>query len=606
MWGRLIVLLLPVAVLGVWLKLLRIRSFYPEAGLADVAVKVASDVAFGVSWMLLWVLACLVTKGRARQVVFVLAQIATCVVGLLSVLNHEYMIRTGNPLTAEQIVTAVQQRGELNGLLQSQLTLSAQALIVTVLVGTLVAPWALGGLVARALRWRPTIRAKRVSAVACAGLLLASAWTAPTASAAFSLAPPVQLAITPVREALAYPEVSDEDVATPNPGATSLQPRSEQRRNVVIITLESQRATSTLPETRQPVTPVLDALAETSIVPERGYTVLPHTSKALTAIHCGVVPPLDSENSEADQGSLPAKCLPGLLAEQGYQTAFFQSATETFERRRGTVSNLGFGFFKPVDQMNSAGFSTANYFGYEDSIMLAPQRAWLQENAGEPFLLSMLTVSAHHDYNLPGIEQIDFVDDEVMNKYLNGLHYQDQFVGKVIDMFKDLGLYDNTVFVVSGDHGEGFGEHRIYQHDNTIYEEGIRIPILIHDPQRSGQLIDGPVNQLAIFPTVVDALGFDVVSEEQYRPSLLSGQPQGPVMVTCYARARCSATLEGDTKVIHHFGDRRDEVYDLSVDPYELQDLAADTDSAWIAQQADLATSWYSLTERRYVLYREQ
>ena len=52
------------------------------------------------------------------------------------------------------------------------------------------------------------------------------------------------------------------------------------------------------------------------------------------------------------------------------------------------------------------------------------------------------------------------------------MRYLDFFVRNVIDQYKELGLYDDTIFVIYGDHGEGFGEHDLYQHDNTIYQEG--------------------------------------------------------------------------------------------------------------------------------------
>lgn len=166
--------------------------------------------------------------------------------------------------------------------------------------------------------------------------------------------------------------------------------------------------------------------------------------------------------------------------------------------------------------MNTLGYHKANYFGYEDDIMLLPQRTWLKQHRDQPFLLGMLTVTGHHDYVLKGYEPIDFVDDPLLNRYLNAIHYQDRFVGKVLDMFKELGLYDDTVFVITGDHGEGFGEHRVYQHDNTIYEEGLRIPYLVIDPSRAGRLINGPVSQLAVLPTMVDAAGFDLVSVDEH------------------------------------------------------------------------------------------
>ncbi|MGO1383744.1 MAG: LTA synthase family protein [Arachnia sp.] len=605
LWGRLITLLVPMAVMGVALKLVRIHQFFPYAGVADFATKVSSDVAFGGAWALLWALGCLFTRGHVRTLVFYTAHAATALVGIFAVLNHEYVLRTGNPLSWSTLVLAVREGGELEALIGSQISTAAVSLLVGVGVIVLVLPLLLGPFLSRHLRPHPRARVKAASVAGLVALVLASGWSAPTASAAFSLAPPLQLAITPVRAANAYPEELATQTVTPTPETTRLIEGGGDPRNVVIITLESQRAAATLQDVKQPVTPVIDELMETSIRPERGYSVLPHTSKALTAIHCGLGPPLDSNNTEADPGSLPGTCLPSLLAEQGYATSFFQSATERFERRRGTVGNFGFDDFLSVDQMDSSGFNRANYFGYEDDIMLQPQREWLEKNGEQPFLLSMLTVTGHHDYALTGYPVIDFVEQPQLNNYLNSIHYQDQFVGRVIDMFKDLGLYEDTIFVIVGDHGEGFGEHRVFQHDNTIYEEGIRIPFLIHDPQRTGELIEGPANQLAVLPTVVDLLGFALDTDAAYQPSLVSGEPQGPVVTTCYARGKCTATLDGDLKLIHHFDDRRDEVFNLANDPHETQDLIEETDQAWIDEMRDIALRWYLDTQNSHAAFRD-
>lgn len=603
--GRLLVLVLPVALLGVWLKLARIDRFYPGSQAADIAAKAWSEAAFGAAWILLW--AGLVAFGPRwyRAAALLAAHVATLVLGVFLVVSHEYVMKTGNPLTAEQILYAWRGRGELDALLESQTSPATLGLLVWVVISTTVLPPLLAGPVSRVLR-SPSRLVRRAVAAGAALLLAASAWSAPTVSAAFALAPPVQLVVTPLREASAYPDEPSADVAADVAAPdTRLEPTAgEDQRNLVIITLESHRATSTLPETRQPVTPVLDALAADSLTPSRGYSILPHTSKALTAIHCGFAPPTDHDNTEADAGSLPLPCLPELLAEQGYSTAFFQSATENFERRRGTARNLGFESFRSMDSMDKDGFFRANYFGYEDDIMLGPARDWLDAVDGSPFQMSLLTVTGHHDYILHGQDLIDFVDDPLLNSYLNAIHYQDAFVGRVIEMFKELGLYEDTVFVVTGDHGEGFGEHRVFQHDNTIYEEGIRIPYLVHDPRAAGVRLDQPANQLAVLPTAVDAIGFDLVSEHEYQPSLLSDAPQGPLVATCWARGRCTAVIDGDRKLIHHFGDRRDEVFDLAADSGELTDLAADSDPRWMAEMRDEALQWYVDAEAWYAAHR--
>ncbi|MEO7588117.1 MAG: sulfatase-like hydrolase/transferase [Arachnia sp.] len=604
LWGRLIALLVPIAVLGVALKILRIQEFFPTAGVAETAKNVSSDVAFGGAWVLVWTLGCLFTRRRFRTITFYVAHLATLLVGLFAVVNHEYVMTTGNPLTWPTLVDAAQRREELAAVIDSQIDDSLIGVLVGVGVGVVVVPLVLGPILSRLLKPNPRTRIKAASVVGLVVLLIAAGWSAPNASAAFSLAPALRLAMAPVRAATAYPRELAADAVTPTPETTRLVGHNGAFRNVVVITLESQRAAATLQDVKQPVTPVIDELMKTSIRPERGYSVLPHTSKALTAIHCGIAPPPDSDNSEADPDSLPAKCLPTLLKEQGYATSFFQSAIERFERRRATARNFGFQNFMSVDQMKTPGFQRANYFGYEDDIMLGPERTWLEKNGDGPFMLSMLTVTGHHDYALTGYPRIDFVEDPLLNNYLNGIHYQDRFVGKVVDMFKELGLYENTVFVVVGDHGEGFGEHQIFQHDDTIYEEGIRIPFLIHDPQRAGELVDGPANQLAVLPTVVDLLGFDLESDATYRPSLLSGEPQGPLVATCYARGKCTATIDGDIKLIHHFGDRRDEVFNVALDPHETTDLIGQTDQAWLAEMRGTALRWYVSTENRYAAFR--
>ena len=152
--------------------------------------------------------------------------------------------------------------------------------------------------------------------------------------------------------------------------------------------------------------------------------VTPHTSKSLTTIHCGVAPPLDTANSEADERGIAGPCLPELLIGKGYRTAFFQSAREQFERRRDLAGQMGFEQVESADTLPTEGFEEVNYFGYEDDVMLEPSRDGIDRNRAHPFLLSYLTVTTHHGYRLPdGIEQQDFVDDPRLNDYLNGLSY---------------------------------------------------------------------------------------------------------------------------------------------------------------------------------------
>jgi arylsulfatase A-like enzyme len=118
-------------------------------------------------------------------------------------------------------------------------------------------------------------------------------------------------------------------------------PRTE-KRNVVLIHLESTRARSVTPYNKDlKTTPFLDELAESSLFVERAYTTVPRTSKAITSVNCGIQPHLIEEITEARQGGIPLRGLAALLKEQGYSTAFFQSLTENFENFRDLVRNFG-------------------------------------------------------------------------------------------------------------------------------------------------------------------------------------------------------------------------------------------------------------------------
>ena len=127
------------------------------------------------------------------------------------------------------------------------------------------------------------------------------------------------------------------------PGA----PTGDRPRNVVTITMESLRAeATTIGNPDRDTTPFLADLAERSLVAENAYTVVPHTSKALTASGCGYAPPLDTRLTESEPAGLPSACLPGLLfAKRG--EVDWRTPVEAIEKYRlhdvnaGTSGNAG-------------------------------------------------------------------------------------------------------------------------------------------------------------------------------------------------------------------------------------------------------------------------
>src|ERR687890_870808 len=223
-------------------------------------------------------------------------------------------------------------------------------------------------------------------------------------------------------------------------------PRTE-KRNVVLIHLESTRACSTTPYNEKlKTTPFLEELARTSLLVERAYTTVPRTSKAIISVNCGIQPHLVEEITEARQGGIPSRGLADLLKEQRYSTAFFQSSTENFENFRDLVENFGYAEYYPLESFDEEyreGFEWANHFGYEDDILLKPSEEWLKKHRDQPFMVKYLTGTGHEEYLVPSrYGREHFSNDEILDRYLNCLRYQDFFVKNLINQYKELGYYE--------------------------------------------------------------------------------------------------------------------------------------------------------------------
>ncbi|MFU8802684.1 MAG: sulfatase-like hydrolase/transferase [Bradymonadaceae bacterium] len=379
--------------------------------------------------------------------------------------------------------------------------------------------------------------------------------------------------------------------------------KDDQRpKNVVFIVLESIRTSATsYHDSTFDLTPTLEALSAHSLVAMQAYTTVPHTSKALVSILCGIDPYLRMPIREAGERGLPTRCLPELLAEHGYRTAFLQSATGRFESRGSLVDNMGFETFLPIEAMDPKDFAVVNYFGYEEDIMLEPARLWHEADLDTPFFATYLTLTAHHDYRPParpdGYER--HVDDEEFNRYLNAVQYVDGFLGRLLDQYRALGIYENTLFVIVSDHGEAFGEHLRYQHDNVIYQEGIHVPLLVHRPwEPTATRLETPVTTLDLLPTTAELLGFEVEFESGAAslPGFALGQapPNRPIFAHCYYARRCAARIIGDEKFIHHFDRQPDELFDLRADPLERHNILADREAGDIETARRAVKEWRS------------
>lgn len=373
-------------------------------------------------------------------------------------------------------------------------------------------------------------------------------------------------------------------------------------KNVVILLLESTRADALSRETDylKPTTPFLDELSKNSLYASNAYTVFPYTSKAITATLCGIVPFQGMEVFE-NLFPMPVDCLPTLLSRHGYETVYFQSPTGFFENRRQLVTKMGFAQNYALEDFDLKGFEMVNYLGFEDDVMLEPSRQW-HENNDKPFLAVYLTGATHHPYSLPSsIEHQNYVMPGQFNDYLNTVNYLDSFAEKLIAQYKQAGLYENTIFLILGDHGEGFGEHASRAHGYSMFNEVLKIPLIIHAPGLvESKVHQALVSQLDVVPTLMELLGLQAATGFEGK-SLLSGEEK-PVYATCLVRKVCLSRIDEKYKYIFYFGDKSEDLFAYREDEDERVDLA-EQQPELVAEFRKQTFAWYQQYRSRYHAY---
>ncbi len=616
-WVYLLSLLVPFVVYNLALKAYDISSRPGDHGLVRTLDLMRSDIFFNLGYALFWIgLFAAVRKGPLRWVVVFLFHAATILVVLVTTSAHQYLQETGTTLDYGILALWLPELKRVVPVLAGSVPLSAWILLVAALLYAALGPWLLTHAIGWWRRWprRSPAETPESSFLTSLGLLLLafgfglfSLLIGPGpagVSKSFARAPFVNVVLTGVKEAIAEEDNRDAGTAVEHPAAHAslIQAPRTEKRNVVLVHLESTRADATTTYNKDlETTPFLNELAKSSLLVERAYTTVPHSSKASISVNCGIFPHLVPQVTEAGPNGIPVRCLADLLKDQGYRTVFFQSSTEDFENFAGLVKNLGYEEYYPLESMDTEGFERLDYFGYEDDIMLEPSEEWLKKRGDKPFLAEYLGSVGHHDYrcvpNRYGSE--DFSEDDLFNRYLNCIRYQDFFLKNLFDQYKELGLYENTIFVIFGDHGEGFGEHGRYIHDDTIYEEGLRVPLIIHEPGRfqNGERAEGPSNLTDILPTVLEMLGYEVKNGEYPGYSLLHPLPQDRTLrFACFhnteEKDQCLASIKVSEKYIYHH-DLPDEFFDLSEDPLEQKNLAGERPEEVAERREDLL-AWRS------------
>lgn len=348
--------------------------------------------------------------------------------------------------------------------------------------------------------------------------------------------------------------------------------------NVVLITLDTLRADHLGAYGATTVrTPHLDGLAARGVVFDQVMTTAPLTLPAHSSIMTGHFPP---RHGVRDNGGFflgPEQVtLAEILAGRGYQTGATVGAF-VLDSKWGL--DQGFAAYQDdFDLTNVKAMSLASVKRPGNEVVDLALK-WMEGVADQRFFAWMHLYDPHAPYESPEPYRSEYRG----HPYRGAIAFTDAQVGRVFTFLEERGLADNTIVIVTADHGEGLGEHGEETHGFFVYESSMRVPLIIHAPGRGldPRRVAQPVRSVDIMPTVLDLLG-------TVPPEPVEGRSLLPLMrgdVTEMA-------LDGYGEAmypLHHYGwseltamrsDRyklidapRPELYDLERDPGELTNL---------------------------------
>jgi arylsulfatase A-like enzyme/Tfp pilus assembly protein PilF len=364
--------------------------------------------------------------------------------------------------------------------------------------------------------------------------------------------------------------------------------------NVVVITIDTLR-----PDhlgcygDKQIRTPNIDALASGGTRFERAYTPVPVTLPAHTVIFTGTYPMLSGMHDfSGNKLNATQPTLASVLKQHGYVTGAVVGSA-VLDSRFGL--NQGFDFYYDHFDFNRLQESNLEEMERPGNVVADATLDWLAKNRKNKFFLWMHLYDPHYPYRPPAPYSEQYKD----RPYDGEIAFADAQVGRLIGFLKANGLYQNTLIVLAGDHGESLGEHGEKNHGFFIYNATLHVPMIIRLPGDSSPRVVSELTSLAdLMPTVLHVLKIDVPSQVQGVSLLPLMSPKKPEESrNLYAETflprlhfNWSELRALETEKYHFIDAPKPELYDLSKDPGETQNLYAEKKAVAEEMRARLTT----------------
>lgn len=270
---------------------------------------------------------------------------------------------------------------------------------------------------------------------------------------------------------------------------------------------------------------------------------------------------------------------PQLLKSKGYTSAVFHGNVGSFWNRDNVYKSMGYDYFFSSETSYTLNEENSLEYGLKDKLFFQESVQYL-EKMEQPFYSKFITVTNHFPFpedELNTVFDIPDTTDQTINGFFNTVHYADQALEEFFQYMKEAGLYENTMFVLYGDHYGisnsrnrtlapliGKNPNQWNDYENTMLQ---RVPFIIHAPGiGTGKIDDTYGGQVDVLPTVLHLLGVETDSYVQVGQDLLSDEHDETVVL------RNGTVITPEYTILDNF------VYDTDSGRILTTDLDADTD----------------------------
>jgi choline-sulfatase len=371
-----------------------------------------------------------------------------------------------------------------------------------------------------------------------------------------------------------------------------LSPSRSERPNVLLVTIDTLRADHCSAYGYPvPTTPVLDRLARSGTLFLTAYapsaTTAPSHASLLTGRHFRSLGVLKNGHVLSED----ARTLAEILREHGYDTAAFVSS---FPLRARFGFGQGFDHFDEEFTLEEASLGRRRGEQAHDRLAEATVRrvrAWLDaHHPRRPVFAWVHFIDPHHPYRAPERFAARWPrgTERRVRRYDAEVRYADKNLGRLVRAMERIEGRAGTLIVVTSDHGEGLGGHGWKFHGVNLYEEAVRVPLVVRWRGRieEGRTVAEPVSVLDIPPTILDLVGSSAALPPDGRNLLAASDPDRAIFLqrrefrSAFFRgvpvsAEMTAVVHDGAKYIAVPEEGRRELYNLTEDPRELNDRMA-------------------------------